>query len=223
MSFFPLYSSDRSLTPLFRLLDDFDSYSRESQGTHGHRRQPVRTFNPKFDVRETESAYELHGELPGVDRDNIQIEFTEPQTLVVRGRVERTYTAGTPPTGQVEEGAEPKGAISEDGESDTASAVSHKATVEDDVDESLGEQFTPVETPVAQVADQAEKPQKPQKPQAQAAKYWVSERSIGDFSRSFNFPARVDQDAVTANLNNGILTVAIPKAKKHESRRITVS
>lgn len=220
MSFFPLYTSDRSFTPLFRLLDDFDSYSREAQGSHGHRRQHVRHFNPKFDVRETEDAYELHGELPGVDRDNIQIEFTEPQTLVIRGSVERTYTAGTPPPGLVAEGSHPQGSIGELGESHTTPAVSHKATVEDDIDESVTEQFTPAETPVTQAAEPVEKPQKTPAP---AEKYWVSERSIGDFSRTFNFPARVDQDTVTAHLNNGVLTVSIPKAKKHELRRITVS
>ena len=63
-----------------------------------------------------------------------------------------------------------------------------------------------------------------EKREAQPAdKYWVSERSIGEFSRTFSFPSPVDQDTVTAGLDNGILNLSIPKAKKKESRRITIN
>ncbi|EGO52865.1 heat shock protein 30 [Neurospora tetrasperma FGSC 2508] len=195
--FYGSYGSDPSFTNLFRLLDDFDTYTREVQGSApetGSRRhtQPTRTFSPKFDVRETEQTYELHGELPGIDRDNVQIEFTDPQTIVIRGRVERNYTAGTPP-------AQVAGVLTEKGEPHSPAA--HHATVEDDVDED----------------------NRSEKPKAPAEKYWVSERSIGEFSRTFSFPGRVDQNAVSASLNNGILTITVPKAKKHETIRIAIN
>ncbi len=51
----------------------------------------------------------------------------------------------------------------------------------------------------------------------------MSERSVGEFSRSFSFPVRVDQDAVKASMKNGILSILVPKAKKHESRKIDIS
>ncbi|POS86991.1 hypothetical protein EPUL_001138, partial [Erysiphe pulchra] len=52
--------------------------------------------------------------------------------------------------------------------------------------------------------------------------FWVMERSVGEFSRSFGFPVPVDQDAVKASMKNGILSVIVPKAKKQESKKITI-
>ncbi|KAH7113341.1 HSP20-like chaperone [Dactylonectria macrodidyma] len=183
MAFFPrsLYDSDTSFTPLFRLLDDFDNYSRK--GVSG-RRTGMPSWQPKFDVRETGEAYELHGELPGINKEDVQIEFTEPQSMLIRGRTERTYTAGTPPAGLIE-GTTRGGAITEGGEE------SKKAM--------------------------------PETKKSDKATYWLSERSVGEFSRSFNFPTQVDQESVTANFKNGILNILVPKAKKHESKRIAIN
>lgn len=54
-------------------------------------------------------------------------------------------------------------------------------------------------------------------------KCWLSERSVGEFSRSFSFPTNVDVDRVKASLTSGILRVAVPKVEKKASRRIEVS
>lgn len=89
--------------PLFRLLDDYDTHR-----TGRSRTTP--SFSPSFDVRETENSYHLDGELPGIAQKDIDIEFADPQTLVVKGRVEREYHT------------EPKA----DSEGD------HQATVEDE-------------------------------------------------------------------------------------------
>ncbi|KAK3689019.1 HSP20-like chaperone [Podospora appendiculata] len=103
-----LYSTDPNFTTLFRLLDDFDSYSREVQGEEGSgaggggARGPLpgrhgrhgRGLNPRFDIRETEDAYELYGELPGIERKDVHIELTEPNAILVRGHVDRGYDAG---------------------------------------------------------------------------------------------------------------------------------
>jgi len=196
--------SDPSFTPLFRLLDDFDTYNRSAGGNGHHHRSHLKTFQPKFDVKELPDMYELHGELPGIEQKDVEIEFTDPQTLTIRGRTERSYTSGTPPSNVIE-GTRTSGAITEGGEN-----TSHKATVEDE--EAANQTSTSVTT----------KEQKPQQQQEQA-KYWVSERSVGEFARSFSFPTRVDQDAVKANMKNGILSILVPKAKKHESRKITIS
>ncbi|KAL2199732.1 small heat shock protein [Corynascus similis CBS 632.67] len=195
MAFFPssVYNSEASFTPLFRLLDEFDNYSREAYGTtnnerprHRGRRQPA-SFQPKFDARETDVAFELYGEFPGLERDKINIEFTEPQTLVIRGRSERTYAS--PSAGSVDNGSQQQqatDAITEKGEENSGEVVknNNKATTE---------------------------------------KYWLQERTIGDFTRVFNFPVPVDQDAVSARLHNGILSVVVPKARKHEGRRIAIN
>src|SRR5580700_10710835 len=85
MSIFPRAfvgpDSTVSFTPLFRLLDDFDAYARTSGSSH--HRSHFQTFNPKFDVREVEDVYELHGELPGIDQKDINIEFTDLQTITI--------------------------------------------------------------------------------------------------------------------------------------------
>ncbi|KAL2263849.1 hypothetical protein VTK26DRAFT_4758 [Humicola hyalothermophila] len=190
------FGPDDFFPAVFRVLDEFNSYTQNTRGGSErprHRRHLTGAFNPRFDVRETETAYELHGELPGVERDQVNIEFTDPQTLVIRGRSERTYTSGTPPAGLVEGGPSMSGAIKEKGEETQASGGSEQ-NANNNTNNS-----------------------------GQFEKYWVQERSIGEFARTFSFPARVDQDTVSASLNNGVLSLIVPKVKKHETRRIAIN
>jgi HSP20 family molecular chaperone IbpA len=66
-------------------LDDYDTH-------RSTRSQPsARSFSPRFDVRESKDAYHLDGELPGIAQKDIDIEFSDPQTLVVKGHIEREY------------------------------------------------------------------------------------------------------------------------------------
>ncbi|KAM3514742.1 hypothetical protein MY11210_001583 [Beauveria gryllotalpidicola] len=231
-SFFPrtIYNTEASFTPLFRLLDEFDTYSRQSQPASGKQQQnhhqqqqhfrkagPVCHWQPKFDVRETADAYELHGELPGLNKNDVSVEFTEPQTLVVRGKVERTYTAGTSPNNNqnaVEAAAE-----------EAAPAPSHKATVADEDDASIQEENGSEASEPSNTAAVARNNNTTAvaAPAADKAKYWLTERSIGEFARSFSFPSRVDQNGVTAGFQDGILSITVPKAKKHETVRISIN
>jgi len=222
MSLFPraFVGSDPSFTPLFRLLDDFDTYSREVSDTQpqsgrGHR-HVVRTFNPRFDVRETEAAYELHGELPGIDKKDVHIEFTDGQTIVIRGRVERSYTSGTPPAGLLQGAVSGRITEAGEGEQQTEKPAAHRATVEDEGAEAASS--TEVTKKNSEKA-----PEHGEKAPGHGTKYWASERSVGEFSRSFSFPNRVDSEAVKASLDNGILSVVVPKAKKQEARRIAIN
>jgi HSP20 family molecular chaperone IbpA len=207
MSFFPrsfISEPATSFTPLFRLLDDFDNYQNSHK--HHHRGGIMKSFSPKFDVKELPDAYELHGELPGVEQKDVEIEFTDLQTITVKGRTERSYTSGTPPAGLVES-PKASGAITEGGETNN-----HHATVEDEGTEAKATEVVKADTKEAKSG--AKEPD---------AKYWVSERSVGEFSRSFSFPVRVDQDAVQASMKNGILSILVPKSKKNEVRKITIN
>ena len=66
--------------------------------------------------------------------------------------------------------------------------------------------------------------EKEEKDKEGGLKYWVSERSVGEFWRSFSFPTSVDIDRVKASLDNGILKVVVPKLEKEAGgRRIEVS
>ncbi|KAF2743971.1 HSP20-like chaperone [Sporormia fimetaria CBS 119925] len=182
MSLFPRFSSE--ISPLFRLFED---YERQFQGVSNQ----MRSFSPKFDVKETKDAYELHGEFPGVEQKDINIEWTDAQTLAIHGRHEESREEGTRPRGFIEE----------------EKARSKKAHVEDE-----GAEQTQVAKKGSQeVAKQGDEP-----------KYWVSERSVGEFHRSFAFPNAIDQDAVKASLKNGILSIVVPKAKAPQSRRVKI-
>lgn len=53
-------------------------------------------------------------------------------------------------------------------------------------------------------------------------KYLVLERSFGTFRRTFRLPGTVRADAITAELQNGLLTVRLPKAEEARTRKIEV-
>ncbi|KAM3086618.1 hypothetical protein ACMFMG_000744 [Clarireedia jacksonii] len=211
MAFFPrsYLSSDPSSSsfhPLFRLLDDFDQYSSGRNGSQTQSRNSLKSFTPRFDVKELGETYELHG----IEQKDVEIEFIDDQTLNIRGHIERSYTSGTPPS---IEGAKSSGAITESGEGEHKDKA-HQPTVED-----AGEDGTNGKTENKEQRVTKAGHHKKSEPQA---KFWVSERSVGEFSRSFSFPVRVDQDGVKASMKNGILTIIVPKAKKQESRKITI-
>ncbi|KAJ4314859.1 hypothetical protein N0V94_006237 [Neodidymelliopsis sp. IMI 364377] len=205
MSLFPRFTQE--FAPIFRLFDEYDRQAfrdvdRQFSNT-------VRSFTPKFDVKETKEAYELHGELPGVDQKNVNIEWTDNNTLTISGKHEHVREEGQRPTGFIEGGEEQK-QIESPGSKDEKA---HQPRVEDESAESANKG--------SQVAKQSEQ-QQVTKQESPKHKYWVSERSVGSFHRSFAFPARVDQDAVKASLKNGILSIVVPKAAAPQSRKVNI-
>jgi HSP20 family protein len=58
-------------------------------------------ISPKYDLIELSDSFCLHGEVPGVE-DDIEIEFTDPQTMTIRGRSERSYASHIPPMGLIQ-------------------------------------------------------------------------------------------------------------------------
>ncbi|KAF2624355.1 HSP20-like chaperone [Macroventuria anomochaeta] len=202
MSLFPRFTQEYA--PIFRL---FDEYDRQAFGDVDRQfTNSIRSFTPKFDVKETKEAYELHGELPGVDQKNINIEWTDNNTLTIAGKHEHVREEGQRPTA-MENGEEQKKLES------NVKDEKHQPTVEDESAESTNK-----DTQVAKQSEQHEVAKK----EEPKHKYWVSERSVGSFHRSFAFPARVDQDAVKASLKNGILSIVVPKATAPQSRKVNI-
>jgi HSP20 family molecular chaperone IbpA len=188
----------QEFSPLFRLADEIDRATRaQAQSAN------VRSFAPRFDVKETKEAYELFGEVPGVEQSNINIEWSDERTLTISGHTEKNYESGN--VADVTEVAEPA-------ETDNSNGNYHKPTVEE-----AGEgTATSTETAVTTTSD------KPVAQKAPKSRYWIAERSVGSFNRTFQFPSRVDHDGVKANLKDGILNIAIPKAKAREPRKVTI-
>jgi HSP20 family protein len=58
---------------------------------------------------------------------------------------------------------------------------------------------------------------------AEASENYRCERFEGRFNRSFVLPAKVNVDEITANYNDGILTVTLPKAEEAKAKQIPVS
>ncbi|KAL4751798.1 hypothetical protein BDW72DRAFT_87638 [Aspergillus terricola var. indicus] len=180
MSLFRTIPTPGDFAPLFRLLDDYDTH-RSTRG-----QTVVQSFAPRFDVRESNEAYHLDGELPGIPQTNIDIEFADPQTLVIKGRSEREY---------------------------------HSSNDENKAEQAEAE--TPAQGEGSELSKTGEKQISPKKA-ANKPRYWVSERSVGEFQRTFTFPTRVNQDDVKASLKDGILSVIIPKAVAPSAKKITI-
>ncbi|TQS37894.1 hypothetical protein Golomagni_01615 [Golovinomyces magnicellulatus] len=196
-----IFTKDQTeFPPIFRLLEEFDKYSR-SVDQPTTRISQFRSFTPKFDVKELPDSYELHGELPGIDQKDIEIEFTDTSTLNISGHTQRTHTQGSVPND-----------FTEDGNSRTTdtntSERSHDTTFGNaDSQKSSDKSTDAVKNNVTEESEE---------------KFWVMERSVGEFSRSFTFPAQVDEENVTASMSNGVLTVIVPKTKKQSVRKITI-
>ncbi|MCJ1229588.1 hypothetical protein MMC12_006257 [Toensbergia leucococca] len=197
--------------------------------------QPQKIFTPKFDVLEHQTYYELQGDLPGLSQENISIEFTDAQTLVIKGHLEREpKKPGAEPKDvktepEKEAQAEDKSAQRSRQPSNASESLSsyeevtsyQKASVEDEAPASTTSTatVTAAPTPAAEAPEQT--PTKPSN-EAPKPKYWVQERASGDFRRVFNFADRVDQEGVKAKLREGVLSVVVPKAAIPAVRKIEV-
>jgi HSP20 family protein len=205
MSFFqPAYLSPEAT--FFQLLSGLNQPTHITARRPDHRQ--AETLIPRFDITETFDAYELYGELPGFTQDGLSIEFSDAQTLVVKGK---TYLASSTEAVQA---ADPKNDKGKGKEVDTSSEKSHAATVEDEHDD--------VDTPVAtRSTATAGNQSQTAESSAPKPKLWVAERRVGEFARSFSFLQRIEQDFVSADLNHGILHIVVPKSQK--SRKVTVT
>lgn len=57
---------------------------------------------------------------------------------------------------------------------------------------------------------------------AEGSTHHRRERYTGEFNRIVDLPAEIESEAVSANLENGVLTVTLPKAEGARPRRIAV-
>jgi len=208
----------QGFSPLFRLADEIERASRTGGCSPAPAARPQRVFLPRFDVKETKEAYQLTGELPGVDQSNINIEWADQKTLVISGSTESQTTRTNIP-----EASPAPAAAADDATSETSSAHYRKPSVEDD-----GQDFVDVEKPGSESSETAQPEEKAEQApavqqEADTGRYLFTERASGSFKRVFKFPGYVDHDNVSASLKNGVLAITAPKAKPVEPRRIVIS
>jgi HSP20 family protein len=156
---------------------------------------------PVFDVRETAEAYFLEGEFPGISGAHaIKVEWLDGNSLRVTGHIYKT-----------------------DLEVDWAADRLHRtsprlwqATVED---QACG-------TAVQSASENAFLPlcrfdnevNKDSAPKENTPKEWLSERGIGAFVRTFDFPSAVDTSGIRVKLYQGLLRMMVPKEDPKASK-----
>ncbi|KAI8077224.1 HSP20-like chaperone [Gilbertella persicaria] len=70
--------------------------------------------------------------------------------------------------------------------------------------------------------DKDQKQQTTEVTQHNSPKWWLNERVVGSFTRSFNFPNPIDAEQIKASCQDGILKLIIPKGNKNQSRLINI-
>jgi HSP20 family molecular chaperone IbpA len=109
--------------------------------------RPTRAFLPTTDIFETEDALTMVLEMPGVDRDNIEVSV-ENGMLTVEGKINFDKYEGLQPV--------------------------------------------------------------------------YSEYNIGPYRRTFQISSRIDQDKISAEMRDGVITLVLPKSEEAKPRRIEV-
>jgi hypothetical protein len=99
--FTALRSTDYDFIAALRFLDD---YVRRSAGSHSHGHfsssdeEAHRQFVPRFDLEEHGDRYEIYGELPGVRKENVNVEANDDRNIVISGWL--TRMASKPAVGE---------------------------------------------------------------------------------------------------------------------------
>lgn len=240
MAFFlprTVYHTQAPLNPLYHLLRELDQSVQQPQQPQRRRQcQPqqrspaqakcpayrvtTRPWEPRFEAHETEDSFVLYGELPGLNKENVTVEFPEPRKLVVSGKVER-FTDAPKPAETTTEQTAPAPVVESDNE-DTQSRSSYQATVEDDVDDEFevlshtSQKSETVSQPQPETPSQKAAEKQPEQPEEPRRAGYTKE-----FSRYFTFPTYINHEAVTAELKDGLLTIIVPKAVP-QSHRIVI-
>ncbi|SCO88844.1 related to heat shock protein 30 [Fusarium oxysporum] len=245
MAFFlpqTFYHIQAPQNPLYHLLRELDQSVQQPQQPQRKRQcQPQqksraqascpayrvnsRPWEPRFEAHETEDSFVLYGELPGMNKEHVTVEFPEPRKLVVSGKVER-FTESPKAAETTTEQTAPSPVIEPDNE-DTRSRSSYQATVEDDVDDDefevlshTSEKSKTMSQPEPETLNekaQEKQPEQPEQPEEPRRSGYSKE-----FSRYFTFPTYINHDAVTADLKDGLLTIVVPKATP-KSQRIMIN
>lgn len=157
-------------------------------------------FSPCFDVRESDTAFFLEGEFPGVVRkEDITIEKLGTRTLLVEANVTRFNV-------EAEWGQ---------------SAVVPLKTAQDEKLAQQQSRGTSYEEPTGEPGEERTNRQKGKEDGLHVK---LGERHAGYLQRSFTFPCAVDIDALKARLRSGLLVLMVPKMRdaKNDSKKIDI-
>ena len=109
---------------------------------------PARVFVPATDIFETDEALTVILEMPGVDKDKVDVKV-ENDVLIIEGWIDFSRYEGLQPV--------------------------------------------------------------------------YTEYNIGNYARSFQLSSKIDQDRISAELRDGVMTLVLPKSERAKPRKIAVS
>jgi HSP20 family protein len=190
------------LRSLARVIED-QYYSKPSHRYHED------VLSPSFDVRESDSAFFLEGEFPGVGRkEDITIEKLGPRTLLVESNLTRFNIDAewgkavlvSPGTIQSEMAEQQPHAMSDQG-----------MIMERDEKETNKQNSSSAE-------------RKEERGNEDGLGVRLAERHVGYLQRSFTFPCAVEIEALKARLRCGLLVMMVPKmmGAKIDSKTINI-
>lgn len=128
-----------------RLFDNFFPATRSEDDGSGSEA----VWAPRVDLAETSDNYQIHVDLPGMNRDDLKINYQDNQLTISGERRDEL--------------------------------------------------------------------------QKDAGDYVRVERSFGHFYRSFTLPKSINPDAISAEYDNGVLHITVPKAEESKPRQIEIS
>lgn len=209
---------------LDRLSSDLDSQLQQSFGSSNPTSwQNLLTSTPKFDVKETETNYVLEGELPGVAKGDISLNWADDNTLVLKTQTS-TFKETRPNTASTSD--EPSAQIAQTTESSADKSPTEMSGANPDVAKSNtnGDSSTENDTALTKTNQSTDVA----KPAPASPTYHLTERTHSTFQRVFSFAGKVKHDDVKASLKNGVLTVTVPKLdpepakEEQKTRSVTV-
>jgi HSP20 family protein len=188
-------------SPVLHYIHDLDRYF-----SHDHRL--TSSFVPRFDLEEDEMFYYLIGDIPGGRAEDITIEPNDDHTLIIHGV-----------TGCFGFSLEPLiGRKSQHNSNELVSVPDQKRKAAG-IHSTYNNYKPPAPIPLppqghirrgttSYIGD-TDRPKERSK-----KKVLLSERLVGDFRRTFTFPAPIVEEKVQATIKNGVLRLKIPKREK---------
>jgi len=210
---------DRDFSPILNYIDEFDRHFSR------HHRF-MNCFIPRFDLEEDAHNYYLYGDLPGATVNDITVEAHDNHTLVVYGTTKR-----------------PGPVAPQDETPGTERDEFVKVQVEDHEHPAEQQQTTGQTGPsgseeITQAPVQTNFPPPPRHGSAgnlhhqRQSTYTgpgqnlqgehrvlLNERLVGEFHRTFAFPAPVEEENVRASMENGVVCIVVPKKGKGEEMK----
>ncbi|KAH6702972.1 HSP20-like chaperone [Leptodontidium sp. MPI-SDFR-AT-0119] len=192
---------DKDFSPILHYIDEFDRH-------FSSRHRFMNCFIPRFDLEEDDWNYYLYGDIPGATVSDITVEANDERTLVVYGNTKRP-------------GPEREGEVKGEGVSNPTPGFQASSLREQE--KQTSEPSPPIQPAPALTHHQrhltSDSDPNPNPNPTTNHVILLSERLTGDFHRTFAFPRAVNEKGVKASMENGVLSVVVPKRHAAEEER----